>query len=74
MRDRGPYWPIDDRTAGQSEEMGPDYDYDAPDSVYGLPYEDFPDFEPNFRSAVVHPRHPVTDLLVSVPIPPTGCW
>lgn len=55
----GPYWRLFDDSV-PSETMGREYDYDAEDSVHGLHHEDFPDFEPNFRTPVV--KH-LTDLL-----------
>lgn len=69
---KGPFWPLVTDAAADSETMGDDYDYDAPDSVHGIPYEDFPDFEPNFHTVVVVAGAPLTDLVTSVPIPDCG--
>jgi hypothetical protein len=60
------------RTYPQHQEMGPKYDYDAPDSVHQLPYDGFPDFEPNFRTVVIEPSAKLTDLISSAPIRSTG--
>jgi hypothetical protein len=52
--------------------MGAGYDFDAQDSVYHLPYDALPDFEPNFTTVVIHGHARLTDLISSAPIRNTG--
>ncbi|WP_339735345.1 hypothetical protein [uncultured Gimesia sp.] len=54
--------------APQHQTMGSTYDYDAPDSVYQLPFDGLPDFEPDFNTIFLDDRAIVTDLISSAPI------
>jgi hypothetical protein len=75
---RGPSWTLNDATDGigrafpQHQEMGREYDFDAPNSVHKLPYDALPDFEPNFLTVIVHGNAKLTDLLSSALIRNTG--
>src|SRR5262245_35775783 len=75
---RGPCWTLNHATEGigraypQHQEMGPGYDYGAPDSVHQLAEEALPDFEPNFNTVVIHGHAKLTDLLSTAPIRNTG--
>jgi hypothetical protein len=52
--------------------MGRGYNYDAPNSVHKLPYDSLPDFEPNFKTVIIHGHAKLTDLLSSAAIKNTG--
>ncbi|TWU07391.1 hypothetical protein CA54_57970 [Symmachiella macrocystis] len=54
------------------EDMGPGYDYDAPDSVHNMRFDAFPEFEPNFHTVHLKGYVHITDLINSIPIPRAG--
>src|SRR5262245_18246154 len=75
---RGPCWTLNHATEGigggypQHQEMGRGYDYRAPGSVHRLSHDALPDFEPNFRTVIIHGQAKLTDLVSSAPIANTG--
>ena len=52
--------------------MSRGYDYDAPDSVHRLTFQNFPDFEPNFNTVILAVLAKPTDLISTAPIPRCG--
>lgn len=75
---RRPCWILNNATEGigrefpQHQDMGPDYDFGAADSVHNLPDDTLPGFNPNFDTVVIHGHARLTDLLSSAPIKNTG--
>lgn len=75
---RRPCWTLSNATDGigrelpQHQTMGAEYDYTALNSVHRLRYDTSLDFEPNFKTVVIHGHAKLTDLISSAPIPNTG--
>jgi hypothetical protein len=72
-----PCWTLNEAADGvgefpQHQEMTPGYEYDAPNSVYKLPFDDLPDFEPNFDTVIISRNSVLTDLISSSPIRNVG--
>jgi hypothetical protein len=64
-----PCWTLNRASDGaKHQEMTAGYNYDAPDSVHQLPFDRFPDFEPDFNSVLIGSSAKLTDLISSVPI------
>lgn len=71
------YYKFDEHFEGvgvvpQHQTMGDAYDYEASDSVHHLPFDELPDFEPNFNTVFLDDRAIVTDLISSAPIRNSG--
>jgi hypothetical protein len=60
------------RAFPQHQAMLGDYDYNAQRSIHRLPMYDFPSFEPDFTTVLLHGHSKLTDLISTAPIPNVG--